>query len=73
VATSIGLVYRAEDCRVPAGAILVSIKICECCGNPFYRKDRDKYCRRCHALEMPLSPVASEILEDLATELPLPQ
>lgn len=61
-----------QECVVPPGAKLVTLKYCEACGNLFARADRDKICRRCHSSPVPLaSCVVIDILKALAKEFPL--
>lgn len=38
----------------PEGSVVVEMKYCEVCGFLFARKDRDRYCRKCHAAPVPL-------------------
>jgi hypothetical protein len=66
----IGILY-AET--VSPGTVR-QIKYCECCGFLFVRSSNDRYCRHCHANPEPLGrAVTVEILEELETEVPLPQ
>ena len=70
----LGIMPRVEDCRIPEGAIIVRLKICECCGFLF-TSDGDRYCRRCHSNPEPLArDVELAILQELMDQQsPLPQ
>jgi hypothetical protein len=67
---NMGTFIPESECRVPPGAIVVRVKICETCGFPFITR-LDKNCHRCHANPVPLGRTTLEILEDLKNELPI--
>lgn len=54
-----------RECRVPPGARVVELKMCECCGNWFVRGNRDRVCRPCHAQYVPLVVVTDPEVEQL--------
>lgn len=69
----LGLVCREELCRVPTGAAVVELKICETCGFLFARKNRDRNCFRCHSNPVPLGSELTAPVLLMEQEVPLPQ
>lgn len=64
----------AEDCCVPPGARVVTLKYCEACGTLFSRINRDRYCRACHSdPEILVKNITVAILRELLEDIPLSQ
>jgi hypothetical protein len=65
----IGVLPAPSECVVPVGAQIVELKLCESCGFLFTRRNRDRFCRKCHSNPVPLGrELEFEILRELFEE-----